>query len=77
MATGSLVCGLVSLPGYIVCLGFPLGIIAVVLGIVALTQLNKAPQQKGREMAIAGIVIGGIGFLLLGALFVFGALPSL
>lgn len=77
LAIGSLVCGLVSLPGYIFCLGFPLGIIAIVLGIVALNQIDPASGQKGKEMAIAGIVVGGLGLLGLGALVVFGSLPTL
>lgn len=77
MAIGSLVCGLVSLPGYVLCIGFPLGIIAVVLGIVALNQIDPAAGQKGKEMAIAGIAIGGLGLVGLGALFVFGSLPTL
>lgn len=77
LAIGSLVCGLVSLPGYVFCLGFPLGVIAVVLGIVALNQIKPASGQKGREMAIAGIVVGALGLLGLGALVVFGSMPTL
>lgn len=77
LAIGSLVCGLASLPGYIFCLGFPLGVIAIVLGIVALNQIDPASGQKGKEMAIAGIVVGGLGLLGLGALVVFGLLPTL
>lgn len=77
LATASLICGLVSLPGYLFCIGLPLAIVAIVLGIVALTQLNKAPGDKGREMAIAGIVIGAIGLFAGGGLVLLGTLPSL
>jgi hypothetical protein len=77
LATASLVCGLVSLPGYIFCIGLPLAIVAVVLGIVAITQINKAPGEKGKEMAIAGIVIGALGLAGGGALIMLGTLPSL
>jgi hypothetical protein len=47
------------------CLPFVGSIIGVILGIVALNQI-KNRHQKGREMAIAGIAIGGV--CLLGAL---------
>lgn len=47
---------------------FPLAIIlgpvALVLGIQALRQLKRAPSTAGQGMAIAGIVLGGIGFLV-------------
>lgn len=61
LATASLVLSLVALPGYILCFGGILGITAVVLGIVALNQIGNTPGQRGKEMAIAGIAIGGIG----------------
>jgi hypothetical protein len=77
LATASLVCGLVSLPGYIFCIGLPLALVAVVLGIVAITQVNKTPGEKGKEMAIAGIVIGALGLVGGGALVMLGTLPSL
>jgi hypothetical protein len=65
MAIGSLVSSLVGIPAYFMCLPFVGSIIGVILGIVALNQI-KSRHQKGREMAIAGIAIGGV--CLLGAL---------
>ena len=42
------------------------GPIAVVLGIVALTQIKNDPKRySGKGMAIAGIITGGLYFVLL------------
>lgn len=62
LAIGSLVCSLVAIPAYFLCFGFLGSIAGVVLGFVALSQLGKKPQ-KGRELAIAGIAIGGVGMV--------------
>jgi Domain of unknown function (DUF4190) len=67
LAIGSLVCSLVAIPAYFLCFGFLVSIIGIALGIVALNQLGKNPQ-KGREMAIAGIIIGGVGLVGMGIL---------
>jgi hypothetical protein len=67
MAIGSLVSSLVGIPAYFMCLPFVGSVIGVILGIVALSQI-KNRHQKGKEMAIAGIAIGGV--CLLGALIV-------
>ena len=40
-------------------------IAAVVLGHLALNQINRNPQQGGRGVAIAGLVIGYLGIALL------------
>ena len=50
---------LVGIPAYCMCLPFIGSIIGVILGIVALNQI-KSRHQKGKEMAIAGIAIGGV-----------------
>jgi CBS-domain-containing membrane protein len=62
MAIGSLVSSLVGIPAYFLCLPFVGSIIGVVLGIIALNQIGKC-HQKGKEMAIAGIAIGGVTLL--------------
>lgn len=73
MAIASLVLGLI---GLIPCFfGVP-GLIGLVLGIVGLGAINKAPQQfTGKGMAITGIVLGAletIGLILFGLLVAFG-----
>ncbi|MEM9527757.1 MAG: DUF4190 domain-containing protein, partial [Bacteroidota bacterium] len=59
-AIASLVCGI---------LGFFTGItaiLAIIFGIVALGNIERDPQYlRGRGMAIAGIVLGGVVLLLL------------
>lgn len=66
MAIGSLVTSLVAVPFAFFCygiIGIPAAIVAIVLGVVALNQLKTRPQ-RGKEMAIAGIVVGGIALVL-------------
>ena len=65
VAIGSLICGLA---GFI-----PLvGIVAGILGAVALRQLSRRPR-RGRGMAISGIVLGAVWTLLWVGLVVIGA----
>jgi len=67
MATAALICSLVAIPAYVICVGFVLSIAAIVLGIIALNQVQQT-KQKGKEMAIAGIAIGGVGLVAMGLL---------
>ncbi|HYO03995.1 MAG TPA: DUF4190 domain-containing protein [Mycobacterium sp.] len=67
MAIGSLVSSLVGIPAYFMCLPFVGSIVGVILGIVALNPIGSC-HQRGREMAIAGIAIGGV--CLIGGLVV-------
>ena len=73
LAIAALVTGIFSL-----CLT-PLGLVAVVLGIVALIQIAKpANLLTGRGWAVAGIVLGGIGmFLVTPVLLIATLLPAL
>ena len=59
MAIGSLVTSILAVPTMFFCIGFPLAIAGIVLGIVALTQ-TKRTAQAGGGLAIAGIVIGAL-----------------
>jgi len=61
LAAWALGTGIASL----VCCSFLiLSLVSIVLGIVALSQLNRNPNQTGRGMAIAGIVLGCISLLM-------------
>jgi len=58
MAIAALVCGIIG-----ICLPCPMGLVAIVLGIIALNRIGNTPGVGGRGLAIAGIVIpiaGGI-----------------
>jgi prepilin-type processing-associated H-X9-DG protein len=74
LATGSLVCGIIGLIGC-----FPLAIVAIVLGIVALSKASGQPTvYGGRGRAIAGLTTGGVGTILVPiAILVSILLPSL
>jgi len=52
------------------CLGpFP-GIVALVLGLVALSQIKKSPEKYGgKPFATAGIIIGAVSILFYGLIF--------
>lgn len=65
MATASLVCGIL---GAVPCLGVNglLAIVALVLGVIVVRRINAGTAAPdGRGMAIAGIVLGTVGTVLL------------
>lgn len=39
------------------------GLIGLILSIVGLVQVNKNPNEKGRGLGIAGIILGAIGLV--------------
>lgn len=53
--------GIASLP---CCMLAVLSPISIVLGVMALSQINQNPKQGGRAMATAGIVLGCISLLM-------------
>jgi hypothetical protein len=60
LAITSLILGILSL----FCLSILTGIPALILGIVSLKKIDRTPNLQGRGMAIAGIVLGGVSFIL-------------
>jgi hypothetical protein len=70
LAIISLICGLLSMPTcFCSCvapgINGPLPLAALICGFMALGKIREAPQLwKGSEMAITGIVTGGLGFIL-------------
>jgi Domain of unknown function (DUF4190) len=80
MAIASLICGVVSIPGTMICL-IP-GIAAIpglVLGLLGLRRISESRgRQQGRALAIGGIVTSVIGLVLVIAFIVlFGVSLSL
>ncbi|MCA1702629.1 MAG: DUF4190 domain-containing protein [Actinobacteria bacterium] len=59
-AIGALVCGI----GSLVILGIIVGIVAIVLGVMARKEIAAHPEKAGSGMALAGIVLGAMGFVL-------------
>jgi hypothetical protein len=65
LAIASLVCGILAVPGCFCFCGSPLGLAAVITGIIGMQQIRRDPQAfKGHGMALAGIICGGIGMAL-------------
>ncbi|WP_304111078.1 DUF4190 domain-containing protein [Mycolicibacterium bacteremicum] len=64
-AIASLVCSGLSIPLFFFCFfgGPPAAIAGIVLGIVALNQIKRT-GQRGKELAISGIVLGGLLLVL-------------
>lgn len=63
LAIGALVCGIVAC--CIPLIGLLIGIVAVILGILAMKQINANPAAfKGKGMAIAGLVCGGVAIVV-------------
>lgn len=59
MAVWAMVTGIISL----ICCQF-LGPLSLILGIIALSQIKKDPQQTGSGFAIAGIVLGILSLII-------------
>ena len=66
IAIASLIVGLISVMVGLFCLMPVPGIIAVILGIIALRQMKTAPNPTGRVLAIVGIVTGGVSLAYFG-----------
>ena len=46
------------------CFAIPLGLAAVILGIIGLVKYKKQPQRRGLVHALVGLILGGLMFLL-------------
>jgi hypothetical protein len=65
-ATAGLIFGILSLTCLCCCGGFPFNILGLVFSIIALSQISERPElYTGRGLAIAGLILSAIGFLLL------------
>jgi len=61
LAAWALGTGIASMP---CCVTFILSPVSIVLGVMALSQINQNPKQGGRGLATAGIVLGCISLVL-------------
>jgi hypothetical protein len=67
LAIASLVTGILAIVPGCCCgfLGIPLAIAAVITGILGMNKINADPNQfKGKGLAIAGLVCGGLGLVV-------------
>jgi len=61
-AIASLILGLIS---FIQLLGIERAVAAIILGIIALRQISKEPELRGRWLAVTGIILGVLYLSLL------------
>jgi Domain of unknown function (DUF4190) len=72
LAVASMILGIASLFVGMFCLGPLPGIAALILGLVALSQIKKAPDRNsGKPLAIVGVVTGSLSVLIFGAWLLF------
>ena len=65
LALASMVVGILSLFFGTFCLGPIPGIAALILGLVALSQINKAPDRNtGKPLALVGVITGSLSVLI-------------
>ncbi len=65
LATTAMVLGIISLPLACLGIGIVTGIVALILGIMALGRTGDPPYaQKGKGLAITGLTLGGTSILL-------------
>lgn len=69
MSVASLVLGLVGLP---LCFLFVPSLLAIIFGVVGLNQIKADPNQSGRGLAIAGIILGAVMLVLVVLALAFG-----
>lgn len=74
LAIGALVLGILSIPGACCCYSsIPLGISAIVIGVIALGKVKESPHMyAGGGMARGGLICGIIGIVLTMVAVLFG-----
>jgi hypothetical protein len=60
LAVFSLVLSLLAIPAIFVCIGLPMAVVALVLGIAALVVTSRSGRVKGGGMAWAGVIVSGL-----------------
>jgi hypothetical protein len=74
MAVTGVICSSVAI---FCCLCGPLfAVLGIVFSVVGLSQINQNPAQRGKEIAIAGIVLGAVALLEYGVLSFAGTFGS-
>ena len=72
LATASMVLGIISVTVGWMCFGPIPAIVAIILGLVALSQIRKNPEHfGGQPLAWTGIITGGLTVLIYGGIMIF------
>jgi hypothetical protein len=72
MAKTGLICGILSVTVCCCCGGLPFNVLGLVFSIIALVQTGENPQRYGgRDMAIMGLILSALGFLMLALTLIF------
>ena len=73
-ATAGLILGILAVTlGWCCCYGLPFSVPGLVFSIIALGQINAHPeQQNGKPMAVIGIVLCCLSFVIMVVLLIFG-----
>jgi hypothetical protein len=72
LATAAMIIGILSLAVGWICLGPIPGVVAIILGAVALSQIKKSPDRiGGRQQAWIGIATGGLTVLIYAGIMIF------
>ncbi len=79
MATASLVMGLLAVTcGCCCCYGFPFNVLGVLFALIALVQINRAPEvEEGRALAVVGLVLSLLSLVASVVLGIFGCLAAI
>jgi hypothetical protein len=74
LAVAGLVMGILSMTcGICCCHGLPFNVLGIVFSLVALGQIKNDPlSQQGRPLAIAGLALSLLSFVLAALMFIFG-----
>jgi hypothetical protein len=72
LATTGMIMGILSLTLGCCCYGVPFNVLGIVFSLIALAQIKQDPQQQGRGLAIAGLVLSILSLVLALLLVVFG-----
>jgi hypothetical protein len=64
-ALAGMICGILSLTLCWCCGGFPFNVLGLTFSLIALSQISQNPQlHAGRNLAIAGIILSAVSFLI-------------
>jgi hypothetical protein len=78
LALASMIVGIIGMATGLFCLGPIPGIAALILGLVALSQIKKAPDRNGgKPFAIVGIISGSLSIAFYGLFIIIAIIGSI